>query len=99
MSLRYCPRTAAETAAARGFAGVLSAEVGLRGAECNTPQLPSEAQRQECALALLSGAKEREEEKPEEGPGGEKGKLGEEDQRGNSEPTFVCRKAEIISQM
>lgn len=65
--------------------------INQRGTESNTLQPQPEAQDQddageECALGLLSGTEEKQEEKPEDGLVEEKDRLGEKDRCDNSEP-------------
>lgn len=96
-----------ETAATRRFNGVVSVEVGLqkdlhlatnkqKGTECNRLQLQSEAQDQEageeCALDLLSGTEEKQEDKPEDGLVEEKDRLGRKIAVKTVSPMFVCHK-------
>lgn len=89
-----------ETAATRRFNGVVSIEVGLHKdlhLATNEPQLQSEAQDQdvgeECALDLLSGTEEKQEDKPEDGLIEEMDRLGEKIHCENSEPDIRLSQA------
>lgn len=66
------------------------------GTECNRLQLQSEAQDQdageECALDLLSGTEEKQEDKPEDGLVKEKDRLGRKIAVKTVSPMFVCHK-------